>query len=99
MWDTNTIDGVIVIRLDVASLDASNAAEAKSFFKTLDLTGCDRAALDLQDVQFIDSSGIGAILSFYKQMNQQMVLRNVSPSVLSVLELLRLHRVFEIESD
>ena len=99
MWQTNTSNGVIEIILDVESLDASNAPEAKMFFKQLDLQGCEQAVLNLESVNFIDSSGIGAILSFYKQMNQQMKLKKPTPTVMSVLELLRLHRVFEIESD
>jgi len=84
--------------LDVESLDASNAPEAKAFFKQVDLAGVERSVLNLEQVNFIDSSGIGAILSFYKQMNQKLTLKNPTPTVMSVLELLRLHRVFEIES-
>jgi anti-sigma B factor antagonist len=98
MWESSNSNGVIEIKVDVASLDASNANDAKAYFKGLDLEGAERAVLDLQSVSFIDSSGIGAVLSFYKQMNQKLTLKNPTPTVLSVLELLRLHRVFEIES-
>jgi len=99
MFQTYTAKGTITITPEVDSLDASNAPDAKAFFKDLDLQGCERAVLNLESVQFIDSSGIGAILSFYKHMDQQLTLKHPTPTVMSVLELLRLHRVFEIESD
>jgi anti-sigma B factor antagonist len=90
-------DNTLEVTLSVDALDASNATEVKSAFKELSLEGRDRAVVDLAQVDFIDSSGIGALLSFYKQMDQRLTLRNPTPTVLSVLELLRLHRILEIE--
>lgn len=92
---SNTLE--VAVTLD--SIDASNANELKSKLKEVDRQGVDRVVLNLSSVDFIDSSGIGALLSFYKQTNQQVVLRQPTPTVLSVLELLRLHRVFEIEPE
>lgn len=99
MWETSKSDGVLEVTVKLNSLDASNADEAKTYFKGLQSEDCERAVLNLESVNFIDSSGIGAILSFYKQMNQKLTLKNPTPTVMSVLELLRLHRVFEVESD
>ncbi len=99
MFKTEVHSGVLEVSLEVDSLDASNAAEAKSKLNALDLQGADRVLVNMESVGFIDSSGIGALLSFYKRMNQKVALKNPTPTVLSVLELLRLHRVFEIESD
>lgn len=87
------------VLIRVESLDAANAAEIKTTLKALDLQGQTHVVLNLEQVEFIDSSGIGALLSFYKEVNQQLSLRHPSPTVLSVLELLRLHRVFEIEPE
>ncbi|MFT4900740.1 MAG: anti-sigma B factor antagonist [Lentimonas sp.] len=87
------------VSFDVESLDAANAAEVKATLKGLDLQGQSHVVLNLQKVEFIDSSGIGAILSFYKEMEHRVSLRHPSPTVLSVLELLRLHTIFEIESE
>ena len=50
-------------------------------------------------VDFLDSSGIGALLSVYKRLTKPqstMRLIHVKPAVQSVLELMRMHRVFEI---
>ncbi len=78
-------------------MDASNADGLKTALSQLDLQGQDRVVINLEQVGFIDSSGIGALLSYYKQLNKRLSLMNPSPTVMSVLELLRLHRVFEIE--
>jgi anti-sigma B factor antagonist len=92
-------DNTLEVTLSVDALDASNATEVKAAFKDLSLEGRERAVVDIAQVDFIDSSGIGALLSFYKQVNQKLTLRHPTPTVLSVLELLRLHRILEIEPE
>lgn len=55
--------------------------------------------VDLSQMAFIDSSGLGALIALHKTMcaRQGMVrLLNPTPSVLQILELTRLHRIFEI---
>ena len=91
--NTNSVEVCIAVK----SLDASNAVELKTLLKKIDLQGKDRMVINLKNVEFMDSSGIGVLLSLYKQHNQNVSLKQPSASVLSVLELLRLHRVFEIE--
>lgn len=99
MISSNFTDSTLEVILSVEALDASNATEIKAELKQLQLEGRERAVVDIGQVNFIDSSGIGALLSFYKQMNQRLTLRNPTPTVLSVLELLRLHRILEIEPE
>jgi len=53
-------------------------------------------------VRFVDSSGLGALLSGFKNAaarSGKLVLSNIQPQVLSMFELTRLNRVFEIYSD
>ena len=55
--------------------------------------------IDFEDVNFIDSSGIGALLGVQKKLRDTgspVQLIKAKPNVISVIELLRLHRVFEI---
>jgi len=57
--------------------------------------------VNLMAVQFIDSSGVGALLSLYKRLpapNPSVKLLCVQASVQAVIELLRLHRIFELET-
>lgn len=98
MITTQVSSGELLLNLGVESLDASNATEIKQELKSLDVQGVRRVRLLMETLNFVDSSGIGTLLSFYKQTEQRVVLDKPTPTVLSVLELLRLHRVFEIET-
>lgn len=98
MITTSLQTDVLLVSVDVEAIDATNAADMKAALNSVDTQDSSRVVLDLAAVDFIDSSGIGALLSFYKKMEQKVSLKNPTPTVLSVLELLRLHRVFEIES-
>jgi len=87
------------VHIEVPVVDASNAAEMKAQLKQLDTKGYETVLVDVSKMEFVDSSGIGALLSFYKQVGEGFALKNPTATVLSVLELLRLHRVFKIEHD
>jgi anti-sigma B factor antagonist len=57
--------------------------------------------IDLSDTDFVDSCGLGALISLYKFANNgsenvPVRLLNPTPSVQQLFELTRLHRVFEI---
>ena len=55
--------------------------------------------VDLKDVRFIDSSGLGALVSGFKNAishQGNLKLSSLQPQVKSMFELTRLHRVFEI---
>ena len=99
MISTVFTDEILEVTLSVDALDASNATEVKTALQGLSLEGRERVVVDISQVNFIDSSGIGALLFFYKQVDQKLTLRRPTPTVLSVLELLRLHRILEIEPE
>ena len=93
--------GETVVSIETANMDSGNATKIKQEFKDVTIPEGGAVVVDLEQIEFIDSSGIGALLSFYKALASQQIslrLRNVGPTVMSVLELLRLHRVLEIES-
>lgn len=55
--------------------------------------------VDLGNVEFVDSSGLGALISTLKVLRAndgEMVLTNVTEAVRSVLEITRLLRVFDV---
>ncbi|MFT4902168.1 MAG: anti-sigma B factor antagonist [Lentimonas sp.] len=87
------------VLIDIQSIDSSNSAEVTANLKQLDLEGVSHVVLDLHKVEFVDSSGIEILLSLYKSMNQQLSLLRPSPTVLSVLELLRLDSILNVESE
>ena len=56
-------------------------------------------SIDLSKTRFIDSSGLGVLLSLNKTLRAQggvLKLLNPSSAVAQLIELTRLHRVFEI---
>jgi len=55
--------------------------------------------LDLQGIDYIDSSGFGALLSILrnaKNNNSTFKICSISPDVMELVKLLQLHNVFEI---
>ena len=55
--------------------------------------------LNLEGVEYVDSSGFGALLSILrnaKNNDSQFKICNISPDVMELVKLLQLHNVFEI---
>jgi len=58
-----------------------------------------RLDFDLSNATFVDSSGLGMFISLQKTLRERsgtVRLLHPAPNVLQILELTRLHRVFEI---
>jgi anti-sigma B factor antagonist len=95
---TVTIDGVHVVTIHLTQLDAGNVDDFKqSIAPTLE--EAKKMVLDFKKVQFVDSSGCGAILSCLKHLTQaggDLALCEVNPPVRTVFELIRLHRICHI---
>jgi len=90
--------GVIFVALQAESLDASNTNEFKRTVATA-VEPKAKVVLDLAQVQFIDSSGCGAILAFLRQLTTvggDLKLCNVTKPVRSLFELVRMHRILDI---
>ncbi len=89
----------MVLRLREPRIDAHNSDALKDFFLKLLENGEKRLAVDLSEVRFIDSSGLGALLSGYKNANLHqgtLILAGLQPRVKEMFELTRLNRVFDI---
>lgn len=96
---TSIEDRIMNISLEVSRLDAANMRDFKSEFAHAWQDGIQTITIDFSKVEFIDSSGIGALLSAHKKLDPSsgsVVLLNVREQVQAVIELLRLHRIFEI---
>ena len=55
--------------------------------------------IDLSSVRFVDSSGLGAMLSCLRQMTAKggdLKLSGMSKQVRATFELVRMHRIFDI---
>lgn len=95
---SETIDGVDVVEIPVQALDADTAREFRRHMEERTRDG-GRLVLDLCQVEFVDSSGLGAILSCLRQLNAKggdLKLCGLSAAVRAMFELVRMHRVMEI---
>jgi anti-sigma B factor antagonist len=93
------IGTTVVIHLNEERLDAHNSAGLKSEVQRIFEEGQKDLLIDLVNVRFIDSSGLGALVSGFKNATANqgtLKLTALQPQVKSMFELTRLHRVFEI---
>jgi anti-sigma B factor antagonist len=92
-------DDITLVRLHEERLDAHISQEFKEYLLHLLENGSKALVLDLSEVHFVDSSGLGALLSGHKNAGLRegrFALSGVQARVQSMFELTRLHRVFEI---
>jgi len=89
----------VLIQVKEERLDAHNSGELKTQMLNLFEEGKNNLIVDLQDVRFVDSSGLGSLVSGFKNASARsgnLKLCGLQPQVKSMFELTRLHRVFEI---
>lgn len=80
-------------------ITAATAMQLKTEIKSLLETGTVNLVLDLQEVEFIDSSGLSAIVSGLKQVREiggSLKLAGMKTEVQSIFKLTMLDKVFEI---
>ncbi|HSV82798.1 MAG TPA: STAS domain-containing protein [Ramlibacter sp.] len=90
--------GVTVIAPTVRRLDAAVAPGFKQAVVRVIEGGDKRLVLDLAGVEFLDSSGLGAMVSILKALGTQgaVAVCNVKGAVLSLFQLTRMDKVFTI---
>jgi anti-sigma B factor antagonist len=94
------IESVAVAAVPVDELDASNAGEFKRDIAPV-LQANTKLVLDLSRLRFVDSSGLGAMLSCLRQLTGKsgdLKLCGMSKQVRALFELVRMHRIFDIYS-
>jgi anti-sigma B factor antagonist len=87
-----------VIAIRSGNLDARNAKDFKDSLQPL-LEQHRIVVLDMSQLDFVDSSGLGALLSSLRVMNNkdgELRLCAMTKPVLALFELVRMHRLFSI---
>jgi anti-sigma B factor antagonist len=92
----NTINGILILTIDAPQLDYASADDFKLGVANRVRQGSERLILDMNQVNFMDSSGLGALVACLKLLGdpKRMPLCNVAPAVLSLLKLTRMDQVF-----
>lgn len=99
-FNHSTQDKVLVVTPTGPSLDAREAREFKE--KVIDLINKNEThsiVIDMRNLQFIDSSGLGTFLSILKTLhaqNGELKLSNLSKPIRTIFELVSMHKIFEI---
>jgi anti-sigma B factor antagonist len=89
---------VAVVTLRAEHLDASAADEFKRDMQPI-LDANSQVVFDMTPLQFVDSAGLGAILSCLRRLtaaNGDLKLCGLSKPVRAVFEISRMHRIFDI---
>ena len=95
---TEKIGDITVVVLPGDQLDAGNAKEFKREIGPV-LEPCSKVVFDLRELRFVDSSGLGAILSCLRQLNAKggdLKLCAMTKPVRALFELVRMHKIFDI---
>lgn len=93
-------DDILTITLESPSLDAKEAPTFKQ--EIIDLIADNNAnhvIMNLQKLNFIDSSGLGSFLSILRQLNSRggdLKMAGMNKSIRTVFELVCMHKIFEI---
>jgi len=100
MLKTETIQDIIVVRFDnVNRFNALIAEPVKEQLKDYYQKPQTKLILNLEDIDFVDSTGFGVFLSIMKTANNSygfFKICNIKPEVMELFKLLKLHNVFEI---
>jgi anti-sigma B factor antagonist len=87
-----------VVSFPVPNLDAGNVKEFRTAIGAVADTHT-TLVLDMSRLTFVDSSGLGALLSCLRTMkgkNGQLLLVGMTKPVRALFELVRMHRIFSI---
>lgn len=83
-------------------LDGTKASQVRQEIDDIVANGADVVLIDLQDVTFIDSSGLGALVSALKAVRAaggKLFICSINAQVRMLFELTSMDRVFQIFSN
>lgn len=81
------------------SLDADSVSAFKKIAYDLVGSGSTRFVIDCTDLTFIDSMGLGVLISLLRRVRQRngdVKVSGLSDEVKTIFEITRLHRLFEV---
>ncbi|MCL6282430.1 STAS domain-containing protein [Ruegeria sp. 2012CJ41-6] len=87
-----------IITVGTDRIDAAMAIQFKEDMRTQTADATGRVILDLSEVEFIDSSGLGAIVASMKQLGEgrKLDLAGLTPIVEKVFRLTRMDTIFDL---
>lgn len=93
-------EGILVLDIREPRLEARNAPEFRALLIQRIEGGADAIVLDMSQVEFIDSSALGALIGAIKKMGPlgRIAIAQASPTIERLLKLTRMDKVFPIHA-
>ncbi|MEK9978947.1 MAG: STAS domain-containing protein [Paracoccaceae bacterium] len=95
------INNTLILKILATRIDAASAVQFKDLMRSTTDGYSGRVVLDLELIEFIDSSGLGAIVSAYKALapRNRMDICSTGEVVNTVFRLTRMDSIFAIYED
>lgn len=95
---TKAVNGVLIVTVEEKRIDSASAVQFKDKMREATENGGSRVVLDLCNVNFLDSSGLGAVVAAMKQLGteRRLEIAGLTPAVSKVFKLTRMDTVFII---
>jgi len=100
--NTRQVDGVTILDLSGRITLGEGSVQLRDAIRDLLGKGQKKILLNLADVNYIDSSGIGELVSAYTTVRNQggeLKLLNLTKKVHDLLQITKLYTVFDIKDD
>src|SRR3954463_4821845 len=99
---TRQVDGITIVDLSGRITLGEGSVVRRDTIRDIVATGSKRILLNLGDVTYIDSSGIGELVSSFTSVRNQggeLKLLNLTKKVHDLLQITKLYTVFDIKDD
>jgi anti-sigma B factor antagonist len=99
---TRQVDGVTIVDLSGRITLGEGSVVLRDAVKQLSSQGHKKILLNLGDVSYIDSSGIGELVSAYTSVRNaggDLKLLNLTKKVHDLLQITKLYTVFDVQED
>lgn len=99
-YSTDICDSTATITPTTSRFDANLAPEFRTTVNSAIENSATNVVVDMRNVQFIDSSGLGSIVACHKllQTANGIALINVSPTVKEIFRLTHMDKVFDLDN-
>lgn len=94
-------NGILIVTVPDHRIDAAVALQFKEAMRQATRNDATTVVLNLANVAFVDSSGLGAIVGAMKQLpsNKSLRLSGLTPTVAKVFQLTHMDTIFDIYTD
>ena len=100
--NTRQVDGITILDLSGRITLGEGSVQLRDAVRDLLAKGSKNILLNLADVNYIDSSGIGELVSAYTTVRNQggeLKLLNLTKKVHDLLQITKLYTVFDVKDD